>query len=330
MKQGLPLFPPSASTTSGTVDAIFFYLCAVTAFFTLLIFMLVLFFAIRYRRRPGNVVTPALHANYTLEIVWSVIPLGIALTMFVWGAKAYFNIVSVPPGAMEVFVVGKQWMWKVQHLDGRREINELHVPVGRPVKLTMASEDVIHSFYIPAFRVKQDVLPGRYSSLWFQASKPGTYHLFCAEYCGTKHSGMIGWVHALEPVAYEQWLSGEVPGETLEATGHKLFERLGCVTCHSGTSGARGPSLAGLYGSTVRLKDGGTYTADDAYLRESILDPLAKVVAGYEPVMPLYRGLINEEGVMQLLAYIRSIGPAPAGQSPAGREAAPPVPEKSR
>jgi cytochrome c oxidase subunit II len=314
-----PLFPDQATGHAGQVDALYFYLWGVTAFFTVLIFLLVIFFAIRYRRRPDDVITPALHANYTLEIIWSVIPLIIAMSMFVWGAKVYFDQVAIPPDATEVFVVGKQWMWKVQHMDGRREINELHVPVGRPVKLTMASEDVIHSFYIPAFRVKQDVLPGRYSTLWFKATRPGTYHLFCAEYCGTKHSGMIGSVIAMDPVPYQQWLSGEVPGESPAATGRKTFERLGCVTCHSGTSGARGPSLQGLYGRPVQMKTGEVVVADDAYLRESILNPLARVVAGYEPVMPTYRGQINEEGLMQLIAYIRSIGPAEADVAPTGR-----------
>ncbi|MGH9868694.1 MAG: cytochrome c oxidase subunit II [Candidatus Polarisedimenticolia bacterium] len=312
MKQQFPLFPEQASSVAARVDALYFYLIGVTLFFTVLIFLLVIVFAIRYKRRPGDPPTPALHANYTLEIVWSVIPLVISMSMFVWGTRLYFDMVVPPPDATEVFVVGKQWMWKVQHMDGRREINELHIPVGRPVRLTMASEDVIHSFYVPAFRVKQDVLPGRYASLWFQAERPGSYHLFCAEYCGTKHSGMIGWVHAMEPVPYQQWLSGETAGETLETTGGKLFERLGCAACHSATSGSRGPSLAGLYGTQVHLHSGRVAVADDGYLRESILDPLAKVVEGYDPVMPTYRGQINEEDVMQLIAYIRSIGPARA------------------
>jgi len=323
MLQDFPLFPDQATRHAGQVDALYFYLCGVTAFFTVLIFLLLIVFAIRYRRRPGDVVTPALHANYTLEIIWSVIPLVISMTMFFWGAKVYFAQVAIPRDAMEVFVVGKQWMWKVQHMDGRREINELHVPVGRSVKLTMASEDVIHSFYVPAFRVKQDVLPGRYSTLWFKADRPGTYHLFCAEYCGNKHSGMIGSVYAMLPVPYEQWLSGEAPGETPAEMGRKMFERLGCATCHSGTSGARGPNLEGLFGRPVMLRTGQTAVADEAYLRESILNPMAKVLSGYEPVMPTYRGQINEEGLMQLIAYIRSIGPPEPAQSPAGHPTAP-------
>ncbi|HKY31572.1 MAG TPA: cytochrome c oxidase subunit II [Candidatus Polarisedimenticolia bacterium] len=320
----LPLFPEQASTMAGRVDALYFYLLAVTGFFTLLIFTLLIVFAVRYRHRPEDPRTPALYANYTLEIVWSVIPLVIAMSMFVWGAKVYFDNVVAPPGATEIFVVGRQWMWKFQHLDGRREINELHVPVGRPVKLTMASEDVIHSLYVPAFRVKMDVLPGRYSTLWFEPTRPGSYHLFCAEYCGTKHAAMGGWVHVMEPVRYEQWLGGEAPGESLAATGRRVFERMGCVTCHSGTSGARGPDLKGLYGTQVILRTGEAATADDTYLRESILNPQARVVRGYEPLMPTYRGQINEEGLMQILAYIRSIGPGQDGEQSAAP--APPAP----
>jgi cytochrome c oxidase subunit 2 len=203
--------------------------------------------------------------------------------------------------------MGKQWMWKAQHPLGKSEINMLHVPVNQPVKLIMTSQDVIHSFYIPAFRVKKDVLPGRYTELWFEATKTGEYHLFCAEYCGTEHSQMIGSVVVMEQLEYERWLSGNVAGESMAAAGQRLFEQRGCASCHAGTSDARGPALAGLFGKEVQLEDGRTVTADESYLRESILNPQAKVVAGYSPVMPTFEGQISEEGLLQLVAYIKSL-----------------------
>jgi cytochrome c oxidase subunit 2 len=247
-----------------------------------------------------------------LEIAWSVIPLLITFTFFFWGASVFFAINRPPNDAIEVSVVGKQWMWKFQHADGQREINELHVPIGRPVKLTMASEDVIHSFYVPAFRVKRDVLPGRVATTWFEATRRGRYHLFCAEYCGTKHSGMIGWVIVMEPAEFQSWLAGGASGQSLAGAGQKLFQELGCATCHRPDSLARGPNLEGLFGNPVKLADGTVVTADDSYVRESIATPSAKVVAGFQPIMPTYQGLVNEEGLMQLVAYVRSLA-RPAG-----------------
>jgi cytochrome c oxidase subunit 2 len=217
---------------------------------------------------------------------------------------------------VDVYVVGKRWMWKVQHLTGQREINELHVPVGVPIKLNLTSEDVIHSFYVPAFRMKKDAVPGRYNVAWFQASKPGRYHLFCAEYCGTQHSGMIGWIHAMEPAQFQAWLSGGAAGVSLAAAGEKLFDDLACVTCHRADTRARGPLLDGLYGRPVRLASGETVTADEGYLRESILTPSAKIVAGYQPVMPTYQGLVSEESLLQLIAYLQSLKPPAAGEAP--------------
>jgi cytochrome c oxidase subunit 2 len=223
---------------------------------------------------------------------------------------------------MQMYVVGKQWMWKIQHQEGMREINELHIPINRPVKLTMTSEDVIHSFFIPDFRTKQDVVPGRYETTWFTATKPGKYHLFCAEYCGTKHSGMIGWVYAMEPKDYQHWLAGSPPGTMVEA-GAKLFEDLACVNCHKSDGSGRGPSLVGVYGSTVKLVGGGSVRADDAYVRESILNPAAKVVEGYMPDMPVFQGLVTEEQVVQLIEYVKSLTPPrPAGQNIAAGQAA--------
>src|SRR6185503_3537020 len=227
------------------------------------------------------------------------------------GASIFAALTRPPDDALQVNVVGKQWMWKVQHMNGRREINELHMPVGRPVRITMTSEDVIHSFYVPAFRTKQDAVPGRYTSMWFEATKPGRYHLFCAEYCGTLHSGMIGQVVVMEPAAFQAWLSGSVSGEgpalSAAAAGEQVFIRTGCPSCHAAEPGARGPALAGLLGSTVKLRGGRTVTADEGYVRESIFNPTAKVVDGYEPITPTYQGLLSEEDVMQLIAYLRSL-----------------------
>jgi cytochrome c oxidase subunit 2 len=305
--KSFPLFPESASTTSGQLDALYLYLVAVSGFFTLLIFCLVLYFAVRYRRRSDDEQPQPMFGDMRLEVLWSVIPLVLALSFFGWGAHLFFKISRPPANSLKFTVVAKQWMWKIQHPTGQREINDLHIPLGQPVQLTMTSEDVIHSFYVPAFRVKQDVLPGRYTTMWFEATKPGKYHLFCAEYCGTKHAGMGGWVYVMEPSDYERWLSGNLGSETPVEAGARLFTQLGCQTCHRQERLARGPALNGLFGRAVKLKTGQTVTADETYLRESILNPTAKIVEGYEPVMPTYQGQINEEGVFNLIAYIKSL-----------------------
>ena len=308
----LPLLPQQASIQAGQVDALYFFMVAVTAFFSLLIAGLIVFFAIRYRRRYDDEVGHAIHGSLALELLWTIIPFFIAMGMFGWGAKVFYDLYRVPAGAMEVFVVGKQWMWKVQHASGQREINELHVPVGRPVKLIMGSEDVIHSFYIPAFRVKADVIPGRYNSMWFTATRPGRYRLFCAEYCGTKHSGMVGWITAMEPADYQAWLAGGPATASPVAAGQKLFSDLACNTCHLQGPSARGPALEGLFGKTIELQGGGTAVFDEAFIRESIVNPQAKVAAGFQPIMPTFQGLVTEEQLLQLIAYVRSIGQQPA------------------
>jgi cytochrome c oxidase subunit 2 len=313
-RPGVPLFPDQASSVADKVDALYFYLTGVTVFFTVLIFSLVFYFAIRYRRRAPDELPQPIHGSLKLEIFWSVIPLVLVMVMFFWGAWLFYHIRRTPADATQLYVVGKQWMWKIQHPAGQREINELHVPVGRPIKLTMTSEDVIHSFYVPAFRIKMDVLPGRYTELWFTATRPGEYHLFCAEYCGTKHSAMIGRVVVLEPADYESWLAGSPAGETLEQAGARLFRQFNCHTCHEAGPTSRGPSLHEIFGKRVQLKTGAA-VADEGYLRESILQPNAKVVAGYEPVMPTYQGLISEEQVMQIIAYLKSLT-RPEGQAP--------------
>jgi len=305
------LFPERASTVAGHVDTLFAFLTGVSLFFTLLIFGLIIFFAVKYRRRaPGEVGTPT--SSVALETAWTVIPFGIMLVMFVWGASLYFTLYRVPADALEIQVVGKQWMWKFQHMGGQREINELHVPTGRAVKLVMASQDVIHSFYVPAFRVKADVVPGSYRTIWFEATRPGTYHLFCAEYCGLQHSGMIGHVIVMEPAQYQAWLSGGGAAGGAEtspvAAGHKLFLDLGCHTCHHLNRQGIGPMLTGLFGSRVQLQNGQTVVADDDYVRESIVDPLAKIAAGFQPLMPSFQGRVDEEQLMDLITYIKSLG----------------------
>jgi len=284
------------------------FLCAVAGFFTLLIATLIIYFAIKYRRRSEDEIPPKVHTHYGLEIAWTAIPFILCVIIFVWAARVFYAQYRPPPDAMNIYVLGKQWMWKIQHENGKREINELHVPLGRAVKLTMASQDVIHSFFIPAFRVKTDVVPGRYMTQWFKATKAGEYHLFCAEYCGTQHSGMIGRVVVMEPAAYEAWLSGTVLDVPPAEAGEKLFTHFGCTTCH----GERAPTMAGVYGKPQEMSDGTRVTFDDAYIRESILDSTAKIVKGYQPLMPSYRGQITEEQLMQLVAYIKSLSQPPA------------------
>lgn len=302
------LFPEQASTVAGRVDALFYFLVAVSVFFSFLIFLLVSFFAIKYRRRSEAERPQAIFGDLRLELLWTLVPLGITMVMFTWGASLYFTLSRPPTGALEISVVAKQWMWKFQHSEGQREINQLHVPLGRPVRLTMTSEDVIHSLSVPAFRVKMDVLPGRYTVLWFEATKTGEYHAFCAEYCGTLHSGMLGRVVVMKPALYEKWLSGGAPGESLASAGERLFRQLGCDSCHRADSSARAPALEGLFGKPVRLRGGGTVIADEDYIRESILNPNAKIVAGYEPKMPTFKGQISEEGLLKIIAYIKSLG----------------------
>jgi cytochrome c oxidase subunit II len=313
--------PDQASTVAPRVDAVFLYILAVATFFTVLIAALVIVFAVKYRRRSESELPAPTHGSTKLEAVWIVVPLVLVTVMFVWGSSTYFDMARPPDDALEIYVVGKQWMWKIQHPGGQSEINELHVPVGQPVKLVMTSEDVIHDFSVPAFRTKQDVVPGRYTRTWFEATKVGDYHLFCAEYCGTEHSRMGGWVHVMEPAAYQKWLA-ERPFRSMATEGRNLFYKFDCVTCHSATADAKAPVLEGLFGRRVQLRDGKSATADEDYLRESILKPDAKVVLGYEPIMPPFllkkspddkEGHLTEEELMQLIVFIKSLG---RGQTP--------------
>lgn len=307
MPHGFPISPVQASTGAPAWDQFFYFMIAVAVFFSVLIFVLILYFAIKYRRRskdegpPKNQVT----GNIPLEILWTGIPIVLVAIMFVWGAEIFISNARPPRRSDEIFVIGKQWMWHIEHANGKREINTLHIPLGVPIKLTMTSQDVIHDFAVPAFRMKQDVLPGRYTTEWFEASRTGRYHLFCDQYCGMGHSLMTGWVYVMTPDDYQRWLRSGVTGATLAEQGEKLYEQFGCITCH-GTG--KGPSFVGLYGKQVKLSDGTTVTADDAYLRESILFPTAQIVNGYKPIMPTFQGQLSEESVIQLLAYIKSLG----------------------
>jgi cytochrome c oxidase subunit 2 len=306
MWQGFQIVPDQASTIAQGVDYLFYFLTAVDIFFTVVIFIAIFYLAIRYRRRSVHERGADIEGNLPLEIAWTVMPLGICVLIFLWGTGLFIRNSRPPKASTEIFVVGKQWMWKLQHPDGVEEINALHIPVNQPIKLTMTSEDVIHDFSVPAFRVKKDVVPGMYTMLWFQATKTGTFHLFCDQYCGTNHSMMKGEVTVMTPSDYEQWLSGGLRGMTLAESGSKLYEQLGCITCH-GTG--KGPTLAGVFGQQVKLDDGSTVVADEAYVRESVLYPAAKVVQGYKPIMPTFKGQITEEQLLQIIAYIKSLSP---------------------
>jgi cytochrome c oxidase subunit 2 len=233
------------------------------------------------------------------------------LVMFAWGTKLYFRNYAPPrTDTLDIYVVGKQWMWKIQYPDGQREINELHVPTGRAVKLTLASEDAVHSFYIPAFRLKHDVVPGSYETYWFEATKPGRYHIFCAEYCGTNHSEMKGWVTVMSPSDYQAWLRNGAPEESMVARGRELFSQHGCFTCHADPQG-QAPSLTNVFGHSVQLEDGRTVIVDERFLRDAILNPGANLVKGYPSnIMPIYEGQLNEEELLQLVVYIKSLSEA--------------------
>jgi cytochrome c oxidase subunit 2 len=325
----IPFIPESASTVSSKVDALYFYLSGVTLFFTLLISGVIVFFVIKYRRRSPFEIPRPISGSHKLETLWSVIPFIIAMSMFAWGAQIYFENSRPPKNANEIYVVGKQWMWKIQHSTGQREINELHVPVGRKIKLIMTAEDTIHDFFIPAFRIKADVLPGKYTTQWFEATKVGTYHLFCAEYCGMNHSGMIGSVIVMQPSEFDNWLSGNAGQQSPAVAGQQLYQSLGCITCHGANGeGGRGPALVELFGRKVDLINGQSLTADEAYVRESIENPQAKIVAGFGPIMPTFQGQVTPEQLIQLMSFIKSlqVTGAPAASAPSSKLAPSPAP----
>jgi len=312
-----PLWPEQAASIAGEVDALFIFILTVTGLATIGIWVAMLYLAIRYRRRSEDDRPTQIHGSLALALTWTFIPFALMAAMFVWGARVYFHMNRPPDDAMTVSVVGKRWMWKLQHPTGQREVNELHVPVGRAVKLVITSEDTIHSFFVPAFRIKKDAVPGRYNLAWFRATKVGTYHLFCAEYCGTDHAKMTGRVVVMEPDDYQTWLAGGPAPESPRALGEQLFTALNCITCHQPDSAGRGPVLTGVFGRKVQLAGGGSVVADDTYVRESILNPSAKVVAGYQPVMPTFQGLVSEEQIIALIAYIESLQVTTVGGSSA-------------
>jgi cytochrome c oxidase subunit 2 len=310
MLADIPIHPLQASTIAREVDQLHFALTGLTLFFTVAIFLTIFYFMVKYRRRSPDQRPEGITNSVPLEVTWTVIPALICVGLFVWGSSLYFANAKTPQGAMEIFVTGRQWMWKIQHPEGKREINELHVPVGRPVTLTMTSEDVIHDFFVPAFRIKKDVLPGRYTSLWFTATETGRYHLFCAQYCGAFHAGMGGWVIVMTQSDYETWLNSDTSGQTMESAGETVFQERGCMDCHLTDGSGRGPSLQGLFGKPIRLGTGETVTANEAYLREAILHPDPKNVPGFQTAMPSYQGQLTDEQILDLIAYLRSLGQA--------------------
>jgi cytochrome c oxidase subunit 2 len=317
----IALIPPEASTTARQVDLLFLTLLAVCGAVTLLVAALLVFFAVRYRRRPGETGNPPeTPSSERLEWFWTLTPLVIFVGFFVLGAKVYFSAFRPPDDAATVYVVGKQWMWKFQHPEGQREINTLHVPLGRPVRLLMTSEDVIHSLFIPDFRIHMDLLPERYTSVWFQATRLGTYRLFCSQYCGTNHAGMTGTVVVIEPADYEKWLHEAAEG-SMALQGRKVFLKYRCVSCHSADADARAPVLEDLFGKPVVLNDGSVVKADENYIHEKLVNPSAKIPAGYENIMPTFQGEISEEEIFQLIAYFKSLK---RGETPKRVESYPP------
>jgi cytochrome c oxidase subunit 2 len=313
-------FPHEASTTAGAVDHLLYYLVAVTGSVGFFVAFLLIYFSIRYRRRPGDAPPPARPPMPALEIFWTTTPLLFFISFFAWGAVIYFDAYRPPDDAMVIYGQAKQWMWKFQHPEGQREINELHVPTGQAVRVILTSEDVIHSFFVPDFRVHMDVLPERYTEVWFRPSQPGAYHLFCSQYCGTNHAGMIGTVYVMKPTDYQEWANSHAEG-SLALEGRKVFLKYRCLSCHSADERARAPVLEELYLSRVRLNNGQSVVADDGYLRESILDPGAKIVAGWENIMPTFRGQVSEEEIVELIAFIKALR---RGQTPPRVEDYPP------
>jgi cytochrome c oxidase subunit 2 len=328
--QTFPLIPDQASTFAWQVDALFVYILLICLFFGVGSAAAVVFFALKYREKRKFAVPDPIHGSDLLEIIWTAIPFVMAMTIFVFGTIVFYQLYTVPTSdAMDVYVVGKQWMWKFQHSTGQREINELHIPVNRKVKLTMTTEDVLHDVYIPAFRTKADVVPGRFTYLWFEATKPGKYRLYCAEYCGLNHSGMGGWVYVMEQRDFDNWLSGNATSSNPVEAGKELFQaKLQCASCHLENGTGRGPKLNEIVGKPVKLNSGDSVTVDDAYLRESILNSQKKVVDGYTPIMPTFQGQVNEEQLLSLIAYIKSLsGDASAATTAAagGQPTSPPA-----
>ena len=318
MNTGFHLFPPEASSIAPRVDSLALYLVGVTVFFTALIFFLLILFVVLYRKRPGHK-AQHVHPAMSLEIAWSVIPFILVTIMFFWGVDIFVAGSRPPAGAMTVYVVGKQWMWHIQHPEGRKEINELHVPLGVPIRLIMTSQDVIHDFGLPDFRIKRDVVPGMYTEEWFTPTELGQFHLFCDQYCGAEHANMKGTVYVMTAADYQDWLTGGHADEPMSVSGAKLFAQEQCTSCH----GQWAPTMAGLYMSKVPLADGRVVVANDDYIRRSIIDPAADVVEGFQgngtELMPTFRGSLTEEQIEELIEYIKSLGPAKYNNQPTTR-----------
>jgi cytochrome c oxidase subunit 2 len=318
------MLPDQASSYAPEVDNLYLFLVGLTVFFTALIGIAILFFFVKYRRKVHTGIPKQIEGSIILESAWSIIPFIICLFIFAWGVKIYLEQYTIPNDAQDIYVVGKQWMWKFQHPEGQREINELHIPVGKKIRFVMATEDVIHSFYIPAFRMKEDIVPGpnRYTTVWAEPTMTGTFHIFCAEYCGTSHSGMIGWVTVMSDKDYAAWLAGGAGEGSMADRGAALFQSLGCITCHKPDAQGQCPRLEGKYGieesvHTMSSPDIFKVLVDDSYIRESVLSPQAKVVAGYQPIMPSFQGQVSEEQLQSIIAYIKSIGPAASANAAA-------------
>src|SRR6201990_2984407 len=300
------LFPPQASAIAPYMDAFYFFLLLISLGGLVLVGLMVGTFSIMFRKEKNPQATH-IEGSTLLEATWTIIPLALFMVCFVWGALLYFRIYNPPTNAMNIYIVGKQWMWKAEHPGGQHEINALHIPVDRDVQLTMISQDVFHSFSIPAFRVKREVIPGRYSTVWFNATDPGTYHIFCTQYCGTNHSAMIGEVTVLSPDDYQKWTQESTSGMSLAQNGERLFASMGCNACHSGSAAARGPNLSGVDGSKLQITNGSQVLVNDAYLRDAILNPSQHVTAGYAPIMPTYQGQVSEDGLIDLVEYIKGM-----------------------
>lgn len=319
-----PFAPERASDFAVQVDAIFYALTALTVFFTVVVLGFLLFLCIRYRvgNNVNRVEDPHSKWHNILEIGWSLPPLFLGLVMFAWAAIPYTQMYKAKPDALQIWVIGKRWMWHLQHANGVRENNELHIPVGKPVQLTLISQDVIHGFFVPEFRIKRDALPGRYNTMWFTPTKTGKYRIYCTEYCGTGHSEMTGICYVMEQRDYQAWLAngGEKVAankQTMEQLGESLYNQLACGTCHDKDGIGRGPSLVGIYGMKVKRRDGQIVQVDNNYLRDSILNPSEDIVDKYQQVMPSYKGQLTEAQVLQLIAYIRSLDDIPRPTTPA-------------
>ncbi|WP_152047080.1 cytochrome c oxidase subunit II [Aureimonas psammosilenae] len=299
---------PAASVQGRATDTLFFALLALSAFIFFTVLVLIVTFAVRYRHGSGapRGEMPAF-ARREFEIGWTAATFFLFIFLFWWATTSQFATYDAPADAMEVHVTAKQWMFKTQSPSGPREINALHVPVDTPVRLVMTSEDVIHSFWVPAFRFKRDIIPGRLTQDWFQADKVGSYHLFCAELCGTDHSQMIGQVVVMTKPDYADWIARQPQGDDLATEGGKLFVQLGCAGCHGGRAAVRAPNLAGIFNREIPLADGNHVLADERYIRDSILQPRREVAAGFEPVMPSFAGVVSEDELTSLVAYIRSL-----------------------